>query len=167
MSREKDESVCNFLAADVRLRCVEEADLPILFEFQLDPEANRMAFTHPRSAEEFDAHWENILADSSVTARAILANDTFAGCISCFKCDGLDSIGYWIGKGFWGKGVATRALQLLLDEVSTRPLHSRVAVTNAGSLRVLQKCGFKIVRQEWSPATDRYIACEEAVLELP
>lgn len=150
----------------VRLRCVERSDLPKLFEFQLDLEANRMAFTHPRRAEEFDTHWDNILADSSVVARAILADDVFAGCISCFQCDGLDSIGYWIGKDFWNKGVATQALQQFLAEVPVRPLHSRVAATNVGSLRVLQKCGFRFVRHEWSPATDRYIACDEAVLQL-
>ena len=66
MNPEKEELAINARVANVRLRCVERADLAKLFEFHLDPEANRMAFTHPRSAEDFDAHWENILADSSV-----------------------------------------------------------------------------------------------------
>ena len=41
----------------VSLRNVERNDLPRIYEFQLDPESNRMAVTIPRSAEVFDAHW--------------------------------------------------------------------------------------------------------------
>ena len=33
----------------VRLRRVESGDLPTLFEFQLDPKANQLAATNPRS----------------------------------------------------------------------------------------------------------------------
>ena len=125
-----------------------------------------MAFMHPLKADAFDAHWKNVLQDSIVIVRAVLIDDVVAGCISCFQADGLDSIGYWIGREFWGQGIATRALELLLNEVSVRPLHSRVAVSNIASLRVLQKCGFQVVRHEWSVSTDRYQECEEAVLEL-
>ncbi len=97
-------------------------------------ETIRLALTHPRSADAFDAHWESIFGDSSVVVRGIVVGRVLAGCISCFKSDGHDSIGYWIGKEFWGKGVATRALELLLVEVSIRPLHARVAVTNGASI---------------------------------
>ena len=150
----------------VRLRDIERHDLPSLYEFQLDPEANRLAATNPRSAVAFDAHWGRILHDGTVTAKAILVDDTVAGCISCFKSDGLDVVGYWVGRSYWGQGVATEALMQLLTVVAFRPLHARVAIANGGSLRVLQKCGFSIVRHEHSPGDDRYIECEEAVLIL-
>ncbi|APZ93305.1 GNAT family N-acetyltransferase [Fuerstiella marisgermanici] len=154
------------VTANIRLRNIEPNDLPLLYEFQLDPEANQLALTHPRSGEAFDEHWEGILCDSSVIVRAIEAGDILAGCISCFKCDGVDSIGYWIGKEFWGRGVATQALNLLLLEVPIRPLHARVAVSNVASIRVLEKCGFREIRRESSPATERYVECEEVVLKL-
>ncbi len=150
----------------VRLRDIERDDLPTLYEYQLDPEANRLAATNPRSADAFDAHWANALGDSGVIAKAILVGDTVAGCISCFKSDGLDLVGYWIGRDFWGQGVATRALELLLVQVPTRPLHARVAVANGASLRVLQKCGFTVTGYQQSPADDRYHECEEVILEL-
>jgi len=44
----------------VQLREVEFSDLPIFFEFQLDPDANQMAaFTSkdPSNREAFEAHW--------------------------------------------------------------------------------------------------------------
>jgi hypothetical protein len=46
----------------VRLRPVEPADLPRMFELQLDPESNRMAVTNPRTKEAFDALWQKSLA---------------------------------------------------------------------------------------------------------
>ncbi len=152
--------------AVVCLRNVAREDLPRIYEFQIDPESNRIAVTIPRSADVFDAHWENALRDPHVTARAILVGDELAGCISCFKMDGLDSVGYWLGREFWGRGIASRALELLSTEVSVRPLHARVATSNSASLRVLQKCGFVVERVRLSPADDRYPECEETLLIL-
>ena len=86
--------------------------------------------------------------------------------VSCFWRDGQANVGYWISREHWGKGIASRALELLLLEVATRPLYAHVATSNGASLRVLQKCGFVVERVRHSPATDRYPACEEAVLVL-
>jgi RimJ/RimL family protein N-acetyltransferase len=163
-------------SANIRLRDVERDDLPRLYENQLEPQANQMAATHPRTASAFDAHWESILANSNDVlgtgdiVKAIVVDDVLAGCVSCFKWNGHDTVGYTvgyrIGSEFWGKGVATQAVTLLLDLVSRRPLHARASVTNVASLRVLQKCGFAIVGYEHSPSSERYQECEEAVLEL-
>ena len=65
-----------------------------------------------------------------------------AGNVVSWDQDGKRLVGYWIGKEFWGKGLATRALSELLDELTMRPLHAYVAKTNIGSIRVLEKCGF-------------------------
>ncbi len=151
---------------NVRLRPVERPDLPVIFDFQLDSQANDLAATHPRNASDFYAHWDKALADPTIVARSILVGDSVAGSISCFPSEERDSVGYWIGKEFWGQGIATRALELLLLEIPTRPLHARVAVTNIASLRVLQKCGFAIVGYQHSPGDDRFQQCEEAILEL-
>jgi RimJ/RimL family protein N-acetyltransferase len=80
--------------------------------------------------------------------------------------DGQDAVGYWIAREHWGRGIATRALGLLLEEVAIRPLHARAARTNAASIRVLERCGFRVTGYEHSPETERYPACEEAVLLL-
>ncbi|MEM7474563.1 MAG: GNAT family N-acetyltransferase [Planctomycetota bacterium] len=154
------------IITNVQLRQIQPSDLPQLFEFQRDAESNQMAFIHPRSRQDFDEHWEKVLVDPTVTVRAILAEDNLAGSISCYHSEGSNYIGYWLGRQFWGRGIATAALRMLLDEVDTRPLLSRVAVTNIGSIRVLEKCGFQEVRRQWSPATQRFAACEEVLMEL-
>ena len=152
--------------SQVRLRELEQSDLPRLYEFNLDPDANRLAATIARSADSFSAHRKTALVDPLVVAKAIIAENVLAGCISCFKQEDTDSIGYWIAKEFWGKGIASRAWELLLREISTRPLHARVAANNQASLRVLQKCGFVVKSVQVSPADDRYLECEEALLIL-
>ncbi len=153
-------------AGSVSLRNVARDDLPRMYQMQLDPESNRLAVTNPRSAEAFDAHWAEIQRDPNVNAKAILLGEEMVGYISCFIHEGQANVGYWIGREHWGRGVASRALELLLLEVAARPLYAHVATGNAASLRILQKCGFVIERVQMSPASDRYPECEEAALVL-
>lgn len=150
----------------VRLRPIQAGDLPRMFELQLDPESNRMAVTNPRSREAFDSHWAQSLDDPRCTARAVLLDDAFVGYISRFPMEGQEHVGYWIDRAFWGRGIAGRALQLLLREVDRRPLIATIAMSNGASRRVLEKAGFVVVRTHLAPASERYPACEEAVLVL-
>ncbi|MEM8757561.1 MAG: GNAT family N-acetyltransferase [Planctomycetota bacterium] len=150
----------------VTLRPIHADDLPAMFAIQLDPEANRMAVANPRDRAAFDAHWAKVLADPAVVVRAVIADGVFVGNVSKFPYDGYDLVGYWIDRAHWGRGIATRALGLLLDEVLARPLHARVAETNAGSVRVLERCGFVQTARRTSPATDRFPACEELLFTL-
>ena len=150
----------------VTLRPVEPGDLPRMYEMQLDPNSNRMAVTIPRSREAFDIHWSKALVDPVNTTRAVLLDGAFVGYISCFPMDGQDHVGYWIDRAHWGRGIASRALPLLLGEVTKRPLVAAAATSNGASVRVLQKCGFVVEEVRHSPATDLYPAGEEAVLVL-
>src|SRR6188768_3387107 len=134
---------------DVQLRDVTEADLPIFFEQQLDPDANRMAaFTarDPADRDAFMAHWHRILSDSTTMNKTVLYDGQVAGSVASYVDPGLGEpeVTYWIGKEYWGKGVATRALSALLDVQTTRPIYGRAARDNVGSIRVMEKCGFTI-----------------------
>jgi RimJ/RimL family protein N-acetyltransferase len=124
------------------LRDVVESDLPVFFEHQRDPEATAMADFPARDRDAFDAHWARILADDSLTKKTIVFEGQVAGNAVSWPQDGRRLVGYWLGREFWGKGLATRALAELVDELGTRPLHAYVAKTNIGSIRVLEKCGF-------------------------
>jgi RimJ/RimL family protein N-acetyltransferase len=152
---------------DVRLRDVVEADLPILFEHQWDPEATRMAAFPARNRQAFLAHWRTkILGDASVAKKAILFNGQVAGNILCWQQGGRPLVGYWIGRAFWGQGIATRALALFLDLVRARPLYAHVAKHNRGSIRVLEKCGFRTSLPDGEPAGPADDGIEEVVMEL-
>ena len=136
------------LTGDVRLRNVAESDLPVFFEQQCDADALRMVAFVPRDRDAFMAHWGKLLADQTVPVRTVLFDGQVAGNITSWEQDGKRLVGYWIGKQYWGKGVATRALRQFLGVVQARPLYAHVAKHNIGSIRVLTKCGFKISLEE-------------------
>jgi RimJ/RimL family protein N-acetyltransferase len=125
------------------LRDVAETDLDAFYEQQLDPEATAMAVFPARDRKAFDAHWRRLLADDSLVKRTIVDAGAVAGNIGCWEQDGRRLVGYWIGREFWGRGLATAALAELVAEIPERPpLHAWVAASNVGSIRVLEKCGF-------------------------
>src|SRR5262245_32858795 len=130
------------MPGDVRLVEITTDHLPVLFEQQLDPEASRMAAFPPRDREAFMIHWTKILANPTGTNRTILAGGRVAGYVVAFLMEGETLIGYWLGREFWGQGIATRALAAFLPLVRARPLLAHVAKHNVGSIRVLEKCGF-------------------------
>jgi RimJ/RimL family protein N-acetyltransferase len=151
--------------SDVGLRDVVEADLPIFFEHQRDPDATRMAAFPARDWGAFRAHWTaKILGDAAVAKKTILFDGQVAGNVVSFERAGTPLVGYWIGKEFWGKGIATRALSLFLETVRTRPLFAHVAKQNAGSIRVLEKCGFRLAAEQPPGPGDDGI--EEVVMEI-
>jgi RimJ/RimL family protein N-acetyltransferase len=138
----------------VSLRPTRSEDLPTLFEHQRDPESNAMAAFPPRDREAFDAHWARLLADPTVVSRTILLGTEIAGSIGSWEQDGRRLVGYWIGRSYWGRGIATRALAAFLDEARERPLLAYVAKHNRGSIRVLEKCGFTRCAEPLPPAAD-------------
>lgn len=150
----------------ISLRPVSRSDLPLLFGFQCDPEANDMAGTKPRGEAAFFAVWEKVLSDSAVVHRAVMLDGAVVGTINCFRADGVDAVGYWIDRQHWGKGIATRALELFLKDFARRPLHATAAKSNAASIRVLERCGFRCTGSHMGEETDRYTAREVATFVL-
>lgn len=154
---------------NVQLRDVTQADLSIFFEQQRDPDANYMAaFTakDPTDRDSFDARWSKIMGDASIIKKTILYDGQVAGSISSFLFFGEVTVGYWLGKEFWGKGIATQALTQFIRDISARPLYARVAKDNLASQRVLQKCGFIIAGEDKGFANARGAETEEFILLL-
>ena len=155
------------LASRVLLRDVREGDLAIFFEQQLDPEAIYMAaFTakEPANWDAFMRHWRKILADEGITIKTILSQGQVAGYILSHDWFGEPEVTYWIGKEYWGKGIATAALAAFLRLFKVRPLYGRAAKDNLASIRVLQKCGFTISGYDKGFANARGEEIEEVIL---
>jgi RimJ/RimL family protein N-acetyltransferase len=113
-----------------------------------------------RDRAAFDQHWAKLLADDSLLKRTIVvvsavsAEEQVAGNIGSWTAEGKREVGYWIDRAFWGHGVATEALSAFLRLEPTRPLHAGVAKHNVASIRVLQKCGFKLSHSAEESAND-------------
>jgi len=154
----------------VILRDVTMSDLPIFFDQQRDPEANWMAaFTvkDPANWDAFMAYWTRNLGNENGTIQTILYNGQVAGSVSSYVDeDERLEVSYWIGKPYWGKGVATSALSAFLERITTRPLYARAAKDNIGSLRVLEKCGFMRIGEGRGFSNARGEEVEEFLLRL-
>ena len=157
------------MTESVVLREVAETDLPEFFRHQLDPEAGRMAAfmaKDPADRDAFMAHWAKIMADKTITIRTIEHDGGVAGHIASFLRDGTPEVTYWIDPKLWGRGIATAALEQFLLIVPSRPLFARTASDNRGSIRVLEKCGFRQTATETGYANAREAEIEEGVFEL-
>jgi len=153
------------LTNDVLLRDVIEADLPIYFEHQLDPEATRMAAFPSRDREAFMAHWRTkVLGEETGIAKTVVVDGRVAGYVVSWQQSEEREVGYWIGREFWGRGVATKALSAFLEQDRTRPLYAHVAEHNVASIRVLRKCGF--APSDEAPSSERDDDVNEIVLKL-
>ncbi|MGW1493388.1 GNAT family N-acetyltransferase [Streptomyces sp. NPDC002402] len=156
------------MALSVALREVLDSDLPHFFRHMSDPESNRMAaFTceDPTDRASFDAHWARIRASDAVI-RTVLADGLVVGHTAVYGPPEEREVTYVIDRAHWGRGVATAALGALLELVPTRPLHARAAADNAGSIRVLEKCGFTVTGKDRGFAHARGAQTDELLLTL-
>lgn len=154
---------------DIKLRPTAVSDLEILFQIQLDEEANyQAAFTSKDSQnkEAYLAKYTRLLSDPAVNNQTIIVDTVIAGSIAKFVMEGDAEITYWIDKKFWGQGVATKALKDLLIIEKTRPVFGRVAFDNLGSQKVLENCGFIRIGTDKGFANARQTEIEEFIYRL-
>jgi RimJ/RimL family protein N-acetyltransferase len=151
------------------LREVRDEDLAVLFDQWADPIAAHMAaFTAPdhMDRDAFERRWSRLRADETVISRAIVVDGEVVGTIGSWGDPDEREVTYWIGRPYWGKGIATCALQAFLAVDRSRPLRARVAYDNVASHRVLEKCGFRVVATEQGFAGARSGEIDEFVLRL-
>ncbi|WP_374017436.1 GNAT family N-acetyltransferase [Paenibacillus thiaminolyticus] len=151
------------------LRDIIEDDLSIFFEQQMDTSANFIAaFTskNPSDKVAFKAHWEKILHNETIIKKTVIYCGNVAGHVLSFEQFGEREISYWLGREYWGKGVATEALSQFLDCITIRPLYARAAKDNIASIRVLEKCGFEIKGEDKGYSNSRDEEVEEYILKL-
>ena len=151
------------------LREVRDEDLAVLFEQWADPVAAHMAaFTAPdhMDRDAFERRWSRVRADETGIARVIVVDGEVAGSIASWGDPDEREVTYWIGRSYWGKGIASAALNAFLTVEPSRPLHARVAYDNVASRRVLEKCGFRVVATEQGFAEARSGEIAQLVLLL-
>jgi RimJ/RimL family protein N-acetyltransferase len=133
----------------IQLRDLTEADLEALYQFQDDPVANQMADFPARDRDSFFEHWRtNVLGREDVFAQGIIADDVLVGSVLLWSMNAASAhpdwfLGYWLGREFWGKGIASQAVSIFVKSHSKRPIIAEVASENKGSIRILEKLGFE------------------------
>ena len=60
---------------------------------------------------------------------------------------GVVVLGYWLGRDYWGRGIATEAVKILVEQARAQGaprIEASVYEPNVGSSRVLEKCNFTL-----------------------
>ena len=137
------------------LRELKDSDAPELARLAGDWDVARMCARIPHPYGEDDAkQWfathDKGRAEATAFPFAIAnAHDGVIGAISLERRDAEDvpTLGYWLGKPFWGRGYATEAGAALLahaaEDIGAREFRSEHFEENAPSGAVLQKLGFR------------------------
>lgn len=141
---------------NITLRPFRETDIPQLAKIANNKKIYdnvRDMFPHPY-AEENAEKFINGFANSHEKQRifAIEYEGKLAGAMGIHPRDDIyrksGEIGYWLGEEFWGKGIATAGVKLLLPyawkELDLVRIFAGVFAYNKGSARVLEKCGFEL-----------------------
>ncbi len=127
----------------VTLRAVVDDDIHVFYGYQCDTAAAQMAQVAQRDEAAYLAHWRGLLADDTVGKRTVLFNGAVAGQVLSFNRDGVRELGYWLGREFWGQGIAGAAVLQYLTIERHRPLFAVVAEHNEASRRLVIRCGFR------------------------
>jgi RimJ/RimL family protein N-acetyltransferase len=154
---------------NVSLRPLEDRDLDTIYQQVTDPESIRMAaFTAEDQTDRgaFLNRMSRVRADPTSSNKVIEVDGAIAGTIASFRIDNQLEVTYWVDRTKWGKGIASAALQILLAETAERPLYARAASDNVGSLRVLERAGFRRVGVNRDFAHGRGEEIEETILRL-
>ena len=139
------------------LRPIEETDVPALFPLINDADVarNLMKVPHPYPEEEYVPFIRKVreaMQRREQFDMAIVLKETGLPVGSCAIEDiswehMRGEIGYWLGQKYWGQGYMTEAVrrmaQFAFEELGFQRLHAYCFTWNAGSIRVLEKTGFR------------------------
>lgn len=106
---------------------------------------------HPYSYKDADVFLKHNVEQVVQTNFAVIKDGEITGGVGYIPKDDVykftAEIGYWIGEPYWGQGIATEAIRLLVKKIREQsPLIVRVYAEvfdyNKASMRILEKNGF-------------------------
>ncbi len=140
---------------NIVLKKWEEPDTGALIRFAGNPQITQFmsdgfaVFSTPEGAAKFIAFANS---GSDKIYRAIEVDSQVVGGIGVLMQTDIHrknaELGYWLAKPFWGKGIVSKAIPMLVAEAFERLDISRIFAcpfhTNKASHRVLEKAGFRL-----------------------
>lgn len=110
------------------------------------------AFPSPYTYDDGMKYIERALGDDPTKIFAIVSNDEVVGSIGIYPESDIyrknAAIAYWVAEPFWGRGVATDAIKLMVryafETFDLTRVYAKPFSRNRASQRVLEKAGFKL-----------------------
>jgi RimJ/RimL family protein N-acetyltransferase len=156
----------HFRGKRCRLRPYATGDAAALARLANDPGVSRWMtarFPCPYTLSDAEDWISRVSLEAPTNTFVIESDGEFAGSVAVLPHDGeargTAEFGYWLGREFWGRGIATDAARLLADHSFTsrglRRLEARVWEPNRASARVLEKAGFVLEAELREAVVDR------------
>lgn len=107
---------------------------------------------HPYTRADGIAFVEIMAQRADERPYAITMKGEFLGIVGFSYAEGEPpELGYWLGEPYWGMGIMSEAVKALIEAAFATHAYprikSRALASNAGSLNVLEKAGFKRIRE--------------------
>ena len=138
------------------LRAMDHRDYRDMYEYACDPQVTKYLLWAPHDSPEYTKRYLKQVEASYKKGQffdwgvELTKEKKFIGTCGLASIDMANScgeIGYVFNPAYWGKGIATEALSLVInfcfDELAFNRLESRYMVGNDASRRVMEKCGMK------------------------
>ena len=137
----------------IKLRKFKESDTDLLISYLNISEVTKyITGSIPLPYTKSDAQWWIENSAKTEHIKAIEFNGTFVGCISAkigeYEYNRSAELGYWVGREYWNKGIATEAVKeftnMLFKTTNIVRLFVSVVSSNGASIRVLEKNGYTL-----------------------
>ena len=148
-------------SARILLRPWQDNDAGTLFKYASDPDVGPRAGWPPhKSVEESLEIIRTVFNAEGMWAVIWKESGEAIGCVGYLPASASNlkiaedqaEVGYWIARPYWGKGICTEALQMVIDycfnEKCFTTLRGDYFPSNPASGRVMEKCGFVYTGKE-------------------
>jgi len=137
----------------ITLRAFQVTDKPLLVQYLNNENVTKyLSARIPQPYTMDDAEWWIEAGCKNGFTRAIIYKDMLIGSIAAipgeFERERSAEIGFWLAEPFWGKGLTSTALDIfstyIFNHTKISRLNASVFSPNKESMRVLEKCGYKL-----------------------
>lgn len=159
------------------LRPLRQDDAPVIQRefgnWKVARMTSRVPYPYPDGlAEDWIAGQRSKRADGTAFNFGIAHDGALIGVIGVEqRSPGAFELGYWIAEPWWGRGLATEAVERMVafafDDLELVELAAAHFADNPASGRVLAKCGFRYTgtKSDWSRARGSDVVCRQFILE--
>jgi RimJ/RimL family protein N-acetyltransferase len=108
---------------------------------------NTARIPHPYCVADAEQFVATVNRRDDEACFVLMLNGTLIGACGIDPRDDGAELGYWLGAGYWGRGLMTEAARAVIDygfgDLRHETLQAGARVSNPASRRVLEKCAFQ------------------------
>jgi RimJ/RimL family protein N-acetyltransferase len=108
---------------------------------------NTARIPHPYCVDDAEQFVATVNRRDDEACFVLMLNGTLVGACGIDPRDDGAELGYWLGAGYWGRGLMTEAARAVIDygfgDLRHETLQAGARVSNPASRRVLEKCAFQ------------------------